>query len=200
MNKFTKLKIELAKTMAKFSEYATDKGLVYSEGDWVSTSTPLYVFDENGTMLPAPDADYESPERTSTYKYKEIWTVVNGVVTAVQSISTSEETTEETPAVVEPTETEEAPVEETPATETVEAEQSEQTPAVDEPTETEQDVKFNKVFEMMNTLVTEMSTMKSDIEALNITMTNAKLGQQTVTIKDNAVNKSKEIHPIWSVQ
>ena len=200
MNKLTKLKIELAKVMAKFSEYATDKGLVYSEGDWVSTSTPLYVFDENGTMLPAPDADYQSPERTSTYKYKEIWTVVNGVVTAVQSISTSEETTEETPAVVEPTETEEAPVEETPATETVEAEQSEQTPAVDEPTETEQDVKFNKVFEMMNTLVTEMSTMKSDIEALNTTMTNAKLGQQTVTIKDNAVNKSKEIHPIWSVQ
>ena len=95
MNKLTKLKIELAKVMAKFSEYATDKGLVYSEGDWVSTSTPLYVFDENGTMLPAPDADYQSPERTSTYKYKEIWTVVDGVVTAVQSISTSEETTEE---------------------------------------------------------------------------------------------------------
>lgn len=199
MNKLTKLKIELAKVMAKFSEYSTDKGLVYSEGDWVSTSTPLYVFDENGTMLPAPDADYVSPERTSTYKYKEIWTVVNGVVTAVQSISTSEETTEETPAVVEPTETEEAPVEETPATETVEVKQSEEAPAT-ETVETEQDIKFNKVFELMNTLVTEMSTMKSDIEALNTTMTNAKLGQQTVTIKDNTVNKSKEIHPIWSVQ
>lgn len=207
MNKLTKLKIELAKVMAKFSEYATDKGLVYSEGDWVSTSTPLYVFDENGTMLPAPDADYESPERTSTYKYKEIWTVVNGVVTAVQSISTSEETTEEVASTeTTPTETEPAPTEETPATETVEAEQSEQTPIVEKTTAvveeavTEEDVKFNKVFEMMNTLVSEMSTIKSDIDALNTTMTNAKLGQQSVVIKDNTVNKSKDVHPIWSVK
>lgn len=208
MNKLTKLKIELAKVMAKFSEYATDKGLVYSEGDWVSTSTPLYVFDENGTMLPAPDADYESPERTSTYKYKEIWTVVNGVVTAVQSISTSEQTTEEIPATeTTTTETESTPAEETPATETepVVAEQSEQTPIAEETTVTEQvvteeDVKFNKVFEMMNTLVSEMSTIKSDIDALNTTMTNAKLGQQSVVIKDNTVNKSKDVHPIWSVK
>ena len=199
MNKLTKLKIELAKVMAKFSEYATDKGLVYSEGDWVSTSTPLYVFDENGTMLPAPDADYESPERTSTYKYKEIWTVVNGIVTAVQSISTSEETTPTTP-------TESAPTEETPATEPVVAEQSEQTPiteetpAVVEPTVTEEDVKFNKVFEMMNTLVSEMSTIKSDIDALNTTMTNAKLGQQSVVIKDTAVINNNEISPIWNIK
>lgn len=208
MNKLTKLKIELAKVMAKFSEYATDKGLVYSEGDWVTTSTPLYVFDENGTLLPAPDADYESPERTSTYKYKEIWTVVNGVVTAVQSISTSEETTltkptpaEETPA----TETETVEAEETPVTETVVAEQSEQTPiteetAVTEQVVTEEDVKFNKVFEMMNTLVSEMSTIKSDIDALNTTMTNAKLGQQSVVIKDTAVINNNEISPIWNIK
>ena len=203
MNKLTKLKIELAKVMAKFSEYATDKGLVYSEGDWVSTSTPLYVFDENGTILPAPDADYVSPESTSTYKYKEIWTVVDGIVTAVQSISTSEEKTEEAPVEETPA-TEEAPVEETPTTETVEAEQSEQTPVTEpiaeEVKENEVDIKFNKVFEMMNTLVNEMSTIKVDVEALNTTMTNAKLGQQSVVIKDAAVNKSKELHPIWSVK
>ena len=199
MTNFTKLKIELAKAMAKFSEYVTDKGTVYSEGDWVSTNTTLYVFNDNGELIPAENGDYTSPERTSTYKYKEIWTVENGVVTSIQSISTSSETTEEV-----------TPAEETPATETTEpteevvAEQTEETPVTEpiaeEVKENEVDIKFNKVFEMMNTLVNEMSTIKVDVEALNTTMTNAKMGQQSVVIKDAAVNKSKELHPIWSVK
>lgn len=196
MNKLTKLRIELAKAMAKFSEFQTDKGMVYSEGDWVSTSTPLYIFDENsGELLPAADGAYESPERTSTYKYKEIWTVVNGIVTAVESISTSEETTNETP-VAETEPIEEVVVEIKPIEEVV-VEQSEQ---VVEEVVNEEEIKFNKVYDMINTLVNEISTLKSDVDALNITMTNAKLGQQSVVIKDAAVNKSKELHPIWSVK
>lgn len=202
MTNFTKLKIELAKAMAKFSEYVTDKGTVYSEGDWVSTNTTLYVFNDNGELIPAENGDYTSPERTSTYKYKEIWTVENGVVTSIQSISTSSETTEEVAQPEPAPETEETPA--TEPTEEVVAEQTEETPVTEpiaeEVKENEVDIKFNKVFEMMNTLVNEMSTIKVDVEALNTTMTNAKMGQQSVVIKDNTENKSKDVHPIWSVK
>ena len=197
MNNLKKLKLELAKMLANFSETETDKGPLYSENDWISTTTPVYVFTEDGELVPAPDGEYSTPEITSTYKRQEVYTVSAGVVTDVKSINTSSETTEtvptpETPEVVaEMAEvvTEEAPVE-----------------TVAEPDAT------TKILEMVQELVNEVTTLKSemealrsdldqlklDVDAMSTSMANLSEQRRTVSVNDKK-NTSKEIHPVFGV-
>jgi hypothetical protein len=211
MTKLTKLKIELAAVLAKFSAFETNNGTLYSESDYIVSNIPVFVFGEDGSLLNAPDGTYETPESTTTYKQKEIYTVVDGIVTGVESINSMIENTEPV------TPTEEAPsTEVTPETETT-TETVEQTATVikqaeevvtDETTtetvteETPTEDKLTKVYEMLDTLVKEMESLKSTVDALSTTMDNAKLGQHNkpIVIKDNSIKYDKNTHPIWSVK
>lgn len=190
MNKFTKLKIELASVLAKFSEFQTDKGSIYSENEWITTNIPVYIFGEDGSLLPAPDGDYSTPETSTTHKHSEVYTVVNGVVTDVKSINTMSETseivtdtteeapsTEVTPETVEQTATEIKQAEDVIETPTEEVTVTEEAP-VDED-------KLTKVYEMIDTLVKEIESLKTTVEALSTTMDNAKLGRETLMVEDN---------------
>lgn len=195
MNKLTKLKIELASVLAKFSEFQTDKGSIYSENEWITANVSVYIFGEDGSLLPAPDGDYSTPETSTTYKQSEVYTVVNGVVTDVKSINTMSETseivteTEEAPSteVTPETETTTETVEQT-ATEIEQAEDVNETPTeevtVTEEAPVEED-KLTKVYEMIDTLVKEIESLKTTVEALSTTMDNAKLGRETIMVEDN---------------
>lgn len=194
MNNLKKLKLELAKMLAKFSEFETDKGSLYSENDWITTTVPVYVFTEEGELIPAPDGEYSTPETTTTYKQKEVYVVVDGVVTEVKSVNTMAETSEVTPAE-ETTSTEATMAEEIPA---------EVTPTEEDPA--------TKILEMIQELVNEVASLKSEMEVLKsefeqiksnvsaITTSMANLSEQrrTVSVNDKK-STSKEINPIFSI-
>ena len=119
MSKLGKLKLELAKLLASFSELKTDKGILSwpAEGE-VEIGFDVYVLDENGEYIAPEDGDYVTEDG-------KVITLVNGKVDAITEPETepaAEETVEETPVeaaeepVVEPeVESETEPVEEVPA-------------------------------------------------------------------------------------
>lgn len=119
MSKLGKLKLELAKLLASFSELKTDKGILSwpSEGE-VEIGFDVYMLDENGEYIAPEDGDYVTEEG-------KVITLVNGKVDAITEPETepaAEETVEETPveAAEEPetepeVESETEPAEEAPA-------------------------------------------------------------------------------------
>ena len=119
MSKLGKLKLELAKLLASFSELKTDKGILSwpAEGE-VEIGFDVYVLDENGEYIAPEDGDYVTEEG-------KVITLVNGKVDAITEPETepaAEETVEETPveAAEEPetepeVESETEPAEEAPA-------------------------------------------------------------------------------------
>lgn len=59
MSKFTRIKLELAKMLAKFSDIKTDKGvLTYDSDEDLREGMDVYVADENGEYAPAADGEY----------------------------------------------------------------------------------------------------------------------------------------------
>ena len=59
MSKFTKIKLELAKMLAKFSDIKTDKAvLTYDSDEDLREGMDVYVADENGEYAPAADGEY----------------------------------------------------------------------------------------------------------------------------------------------
>lgn len=59
MSKFTKIKLELAKMLAKFSDIKTDKAvLTWDSDEDLKAGMDVYVMDENGEYAPAADGDY----------------------------------------------------------------------------------------------------------------------------------------------
>ena len=59
MSKFTRIKLELAKMLAKFSDIKTDKGvLTYDSDEDLRAGMDVYVADENGEYAPAADGEY----------------------------------------------------------------------------------------------------------------------------------------------
>ena len=59
MSKFTKIKLELAKMLAKFSDVKTDKAvLTYDSDEDLRAGMDVYVADENGEYAPAADGEY----------------------------------------------------------------------------------------------------------------------------------------------
>jgi hypothetical protein len=59
MSKFTKIKLELAKMLAKFSDVKTDKAvLTWDSDEDLREGMDVYVADENGEYAPAADGEY----------------------------------------------------------------------------------------------------------------------------------------------
>ena len=59
MSKFTKIKLELAKMLAKFSDIKTDKAvLTWDSDEDLREGMDVYVADENGEYAPAADGEY----------------------------------------------------------------------------------------------------------------------------------------------
>ena len=59
MSKFTKIKLELAKMLAEFSDIKTDKAvLTYDSDEDLRAGMDVYVQDENGEYAPAADGEY----------------------------------------------------------------------------------------------------------------------------------------------
>ena len=59
MSKFTRIKLELAKMLAKFSDIKTDKAvLTYDSDEDLREGMDVYVADENGEYAPAADGEY----------------------------------------------------------------------------------------------------------------------------------------------
>ena len=118
MSKLGKLKLELAKLLASFSELKTDKGILSwpVEGE-LEIGFDVYVLDENGEYIAPEDGEYVTEDGKTI-------TLVNGKVEAITEPEAepveepvAEETVEETPveAAEEPaTEPEAEPVEEVP--------------------------------------------------------------------------------------
>ena len=195
MNNLKKLKLELAKMLANFSEFETDKGPLYSENDWITATVPVYVFTEDGELVPAPDGEYNTPETITTYKQKEIYVVVDGIVTEVKSVNSMAETSTAS------TETEEVVAE---MAEEVVTETTTEIPAEEDPT--------TKLIQMVKELVDEVTALKSEMEvlrgefdqlksdvtALTTSMANLSEQRRTVIVNDKK-NTSKEINPIFSI-
>ena len=195
MNNLKKLKLELVKMLANFSEFETDKGPLYSENDWITATVPVYVFTEDGELVPAPDGEYNTPETITTYKQKEIYVVVDGIVTEVKSVNSKAETSTAS------TETEEVVAE---MAEEVVTETTTEIPAEEDPT--------TKLIQMVKELVDEVTALKSEMEvlrgefdqlksdviALTTSMANLSEQRRTVIVNDKK-NTSKEINPIFSI-
>lgn len=205
MTNLIKLKLELAKAMAKFSEFETDKGPLYSENDWITTAVPVYVYTEDAELIPAPDGEYTTPEIVTTYKNQEVFTVVDGIVTEVKSINSSSETSEVITTEVPTEVTEETPAvlaEETPVVEEV---VTEEVPAEDDA--------ITKLMKMVQTLVEEVTTLstemesikselaqyKADLTAITTSMANLSEQRRVISITDSNKTKSKDVHPIFGV-
>lgn len=59
MSKFTRIKLELAKMLAKFSDVKTDKAvLTWDSDEDLREGMDVYVADENGEYAPAADGEY----------------------------------------------------------------------------------------------------------------------------------------------
>lgn len=59
MSKFSKIRIELAKMLAKFSDLKTSNGvLTWDSDEDLKAGMDVYVMDENGEYAPAADGDY----------------------------------------------------------------------------------------------------------------------------------------------
>ena len=118
MSKLGKLKLELAKLLASFSELKTDKGILSwpVEGE-LEIGFDVYVLDENGEYIAPEDGEYVTEDGKTI-------TLVNGKVEAIIEPEAepveepvAEETVEETPveaAEGPATEPEAEPVEEVP--------------------------------------------------------------------------------------
>lgn len=91
MNKLNKIKLELSKILASFSEIKTDKAILsWPTEEEIAVGLDVYVLDENGEYVEAPDGEYvDEAERTIV--------VENGKVTAINEKAVEEVPTEEVP-------------------------------------------------------------------------------------------------------
>lgn len=110
MNITKQTRLKLARLLKLYSEVQTDNGMLIAEGE-LAVDTEVFIADENGDLQPAADGTYVSEDMT--------YTVVNGVITAIEekvveeTIETEEPTTEEMTEEEEETTTEETTEEET---------------------------------------------------------------------------------------
>lgn len=103
MSKLGKLKLELAKLLASFSELKTDKGILSwpVEGE-LEIGFDVYVLDENGEYIAPEDGDYVTEDGKTI-------TLVNGKVEAITEPETEPEVEPE-PEAEETVEAAEEPV------------------------------------------------------------------------------------------
>lgn len=76
----------------KFESVSTDQGLLEYDGE-LNVGTEVFVLDEEGERVPAPDADYLTESR--------VVKVEGGIVTSIDEAVIEEEMQEEVPTVAE---------------------------------------------------------------------------------------------------
>lgn len=104
MNKLGKLKLELAKLLAAFSELKTDKGILSwpAEGELL-IGFDVYMLDENGEYIAPEDGDYVTEDGKTI-------TLVNGKVEVITEPETEPEPVVEDAVEETPVEAAEEPV------------------------------------------------------------------------------------------
>ena len=179
MSKIGKLKLELAKLLAQFSELKTDKGILSwpAEGE-IEIGFDVYVLDENGEYIAPKDGDYVTEEG-------KVITLVNGKVDTITEPKTEpadEETVEETPV-----EAAEEPVTETEAE--PETESAEEVPAEDDVRK-----EIDALYEIVDRLVKKVAELEGKTNETSETVVkmskmSAALSAQE-EIETNAIAKS----------
>lgn len=179
MSKLGKLKLELAKLLAAFSELKTDKGILSwpAEGE-IEIGFDVYVLDENGEYIAPKDGDYVTEEG-------KVITLVNGKVDTITEPKTEpadEETVEETPV-----EAAEEPVTETEAES--ETESAEEVPAEDDVRK-----EIDALYEIVDQLVKKVAELEGKTNETSETVVkmskmSAALSAQE-EIETNAIAKS----------
>jgi hypothetical protein len=178
MSKLGKLKLELAKLLASFSELKTDKGILSwpVEGE-IEIGFDVYVLDENGEYIAPEDGDYVTEDGKTI-------TLANGKVEAI--------TEPETEAEVEPEP-------EPEAEETVEAaEEPVAEPAVEPEAEVVEDDGIRKeidaLYEVVNQLVKKVAELEGKTNETSETV--VKMSKMSAAmsaqeeIETNAIAKS----------
>ena len=176
MSKLGKLKLELAKLLASFSELKTDKGILSwpVEGE-IEIGFDVYVLDENGEYIAPEDGDYVTEDGKTI-------TLANGKVEAI--------TEPETEAEVEP---------EPEAEETVEAAEE---PVVEPTVEPEAEVveddgirkEIDALYEVVNQLVKKVAELEGKTNETSETV--VKMSKMSAAmsaqeeIETNAIAKS----------
>jgi outer membrane biosynthesis protein TonB len=178
MSKLGKLKLELAKLLASFSELKTDKGILSwpVEGE-IEIGFDVYVLDENGEYIAPEDGDYVTEDGKTI-------TLANGKVEAI--------TEPETEAEVEPEP-------EPEAEETVEAAEE---PVVEPTVEPEAEVveddgirkEIDALYEVVNQLVKKVAELEGKTNETSETV--VKMSKMSAAmsaqeeIETNAIAKS----------
>lgn len=140
-----KVKIALRSLLMKCGAIATDKATLLFEGAEPEVGMEVFVEDENGEILPAPDGEYEAEGV--------VYVVAEGKIAEIRK-NEEGETAEETPA-------------EEPAEEPVEGEEEEpQADPVDEPEETETETVEDRVARLEESLGELREGIESLIEAV----------------------------------
>ena len=178
MSKLGKLKLELAKLLASFSELKTDKGVLSwpVEGE-IEIGFDVYVLDENGEYIAPEDGDYVTEDGKTI-------TLANGKVETI--------TEPETEAEVEPEP-------EPEAEETVEAaEEPVAEPAVEPEAEVVEDDGIRKeidaLYEVVNQLVKKVAELEGKTNETSETV--VKMSKMSAAmsaqeeIETNAIAKS----------
>lgn len=183
MTKLQILRINLAKELVNLFEIITNEGVLITETESVIVGTEVFIYDENGSFIPAPDGKYTTDSQ--------IIFIESGVISNIEDITPEETPVEETP-------------EETPIEEPIETPDEDQMdPSFEE--------RLNEVINSVNTITTELNTLKdsvaelvndvaiikSSIESINTSMTNFSIQKPIVEVKDKRSDKG--INPIFSI-
>lgn len=179
MTHLQRLRIELAKELVNLFEIQTNEGVLITETDQVVVGTEVFIYDENGSFIPAPDGQYTTDSQ--------IITVESGIISNIEDV---------TP--------EETPVEETPVEEPIETPDEDQMDPSFEERLNEVINSVNTITTELNTLrdsvaelVNEVAIIKSSIESINTSMTNFNFQKPIVEVKDKRSDKG--INPIFSI-
>ena len=179
MSKLGKLKLELAKLLAAFSELKTDKGILSwpAEGE-IEIGFDVYVLDENGEYIAPKDGDYVTEEG-------KVITLVNGKVDTIIEPKTEpadEETVEETPV-----EAAEEPVTETEAEPETES-------AVEVPAEDDVRKEIDALYEIVDQLVKKVAELEGKTNETSETVVKMRKMSAALSaqeeIETNAIAKS----------
>lgn len=151
MSKLSKIKLELSKILASFSEIKTDKAILYWPTDEeIREGLEVYVVNEEGEYTEAPDGEYVD-EAQNTIIVKE---------GRVESVTPKAEEPVEDPAVVE-----EVVAEETPAIEEVESPSGTEEPVPDAIEEVRKEV--NELYDIVDKLVKKVAELDSRLNESN---------------------------------
>lgn len=152
MSKLSKIKLELSKILASFSEIKTDKAILYWPTDEeIREGLEVYVVNEEGEYTEAPDGEYVD-EAQNTIIVKE---------GRVESVTPKAEEPVEEPAVVE----EEVVAEETPSVEEVESPSGTEEPVPDAIEEVRKEV--NELYDIVDKLVKKVAELDSRLNESN---------------------------------